>query len=61
MPSYHCPHCPWEIEGQTQVVKDIIEHERTHPENYEVYNKKVEGLGTKPACSFCGCKEEHDN
>jgi len=29
---YNCKICDWTIEGQTQVMKDILEHEKTHDE-----------------------------
>ena len=27
---FNCPDCDWSIEGQTQVVEDILAHEKTH-------------------------------
>jgi len=27
---YSCEVCDWTIEGQTQIVKDILLHEKTH-------------------------------
>jgi len=27
---YSCEVCDWTIEGQTQVIKDILIHEKTH-------------------------------
>ena len=27
---YKCKQCSWTIEGQTQVMKDILIHEKTH-------------------------------
>ena len=27
---YTCPKCGWSIEGQTQIMSDILDHEETH-------------------------------
>jgi len=27
---YSCEVCDWTIEGQTQIIKDILIHEKTH-------------------------------
>jgi hypothetical protein len=29
---YSCEVCDWTIEGQTQIIKDILIHEKTHDE-----------------------------
>ena len=30
---YNCQKCDWSIEGQTQIMTDILEHEKGHEEN----------------------------
>ena len=35
---YTCKICDWCIEGQTQIMKEILEHEKTH-EQYEQYEQ----------------------
>lgn len=60
MMRYSCRFCDWMIEGQTQMTRDILEHERTHPEN-DINNLKFDKPdGSKPMCHACGCKEDHE-
>lgn len=55
---YHCPHCDYFYEGQSQGVHEILEHDKTHPENsVDLFNNTEE---YKKFCSHCGCTVEHD-
>jgi hypothetical protein len=31
--NYTCKKCDWSIEGQTQIMKEILKHEKTHEED----------------------------
>ena len=31
--NYTCKICGWNIEGQTQIMEDILKHEKGHEEN----------------------------
>lgn len=53
---YHCKECDFEIEGESKIIREVLEHERTHPET----EKEIKDDGTKPPCSFCGCKVDHN-
>ena len=56
---YNCKHCSWIIEGQTQILEQILIHEKTHPEN-NISNKKYEEPdGKKVKCHMCGCDTDH--
>lgn len=53
---YHCKECEFEAEGESKIIHDILEHEKTHPKP-EI---EMKDDGTKPPCSFCGCKVDHN-
>ena len=53
---YHCKECDFEAEGESKIIHDILEHEKTHPQP----EMEMKDDGTKPPCSFCGCKVDHN-
>lgn len=49
-----------EFDGYANIIRDILAHEKTHPENkINMDEVIIEGDTVKPACSFCGCKVSH--
>jgi len=58
---YNCPFCDFTIEGDSKIAKQIVEHDKTHPENSAegCEYKGITEIGTKPKCSWCGCDQDH--
>lgn len=56
---YNCRYCSWFIEGQTQIIDEILTHEKTHIENHINSIKYVESDGKRIKCRMCGCDTEH--
>lgn len=58
---YNCRYCEWSFEGNNSSVKDILAHDRTHPEN-KINDCVYKGTEVveKPKCSWCGCNVDHE-